>query len=138
MDVALTIILNVSNIFLYYIFPFIAVIGIMIFFHELGHFLIAKLFHVKVLKFSLGLNKCSPPNWLQGATNVPPSPNKCYPEYRTNVTWNTGQMFTITIDKCPPCHRQMYLHSTSLIGKLPHCVASILTNQDSSILDERC
>jgi regulator of sigma E protease len=54
MDVVLTIILNVGNIFLYYLFPFIAVIGIMIFFHELGHFLIAKFFHVKVLKFCLG------------------------------------------------------------------------------------
>jgi regulator of sigma E protease len=38
----------------YYIFPFVAVLGILIFFHELGHFLIAKYFNVKVLKFSLG------------------------------------------------------------------------------------
>jgi len=39
---------------LYYIIPFIIVLGILIFFHELGHFLLAKLFKVKVLKFSLG------------------------------------------------------------------------------------
>jgi regulator of sigma E protease len=39
---------------LYYIIPFIIVLGILIFFHELGHFLLAKLFNVKVLKFSLG------------------------------------------------------------------------------------
>jgi len=39
---------------LYYIIPFIIVLGILIFFHELGHFLIAKLCNVKVLKFSLG------------------------------------------------------------------------------------
>ena len=39
---------------LYYIIPFIVVLGVLIFFHELGHFLIAKLCHVKVLKFSLG------------------------------------------------------------------------------------
>ena len=42
------------NIFLYYILPFIVVLGILIFFHELGHFLVAKYFGVKVLKFSLG------------------------------------------------------------------------------------
>ena len=40
--------------FLYYIIPFIFVLGILIFFHELGHFIIAKLFNVKILKFSLG------------------------------------------------------------------------------------
>ncbi|MEJ2135355.1 MAG: RIP metalloprotease RseP [Desulfofustis sp.] len=33
---------------------FIVVLGILIFVHELGHFLVAKLFQVKVLKFSLG------------------------------------------------------------------------------------
>jgi regulator of sigma E protease len=40
--------------FLYYFLPFILVLGILIFFHELGHFLVAKGFGVKVLKFSLG------------------------------------------------------------------------------------
>jgi len=40
--------------FLYYVVPFVAVLGILIFFHELGHFLVAKCFGVKVLKFSLG------------------------------------------------------------------------------------
>ena len=39
---------------LYYILPFAVVLGILIFFHELGHFLIAKSFGIKVLKFSLG------------------------------------------------------------------------------------
>jgi len=33
---------------------FIVVLGVLIFVHELGHFLFAKLFRVKVLKFSLG------------------------------------------------------------------------------------
>ena len=42
------------SFFLYYILPFILVLGILIFFHELGHFLVAKYFGVKVLKFSLG------------------------------------------------------------------------------------
>ncbi|RLB41439.1 MAG: RIP metalloprotease RseP [Deltaproteobacteria bacterium] len=42
------------EIFLYYVVPFILVLGILIFFHELGHFLVAKYFNVKVLKFSLG------------------------------------------------------------------------------------
>jgi regulator of sigma E protease len=40
--------------FLYYLLPFIVVLGVLIFFHELGHFLVAKYFGVKVLKFSLG------------------------------------------------------------------------------------
>jgi len=42
------------HFFLYYILPFIVVLGVLIFFHELGHFLAAKFFGVKVLKFSLG------------------------------------------------------------------------------------
>jgi membrane-associated protease RseP (regulator of RpoE activity) len=36
------------------IFYFIVLIGVLIFFHELGHFLFAKLFKVKVLRFALG------------------------------------------------------------------------------------
>ncbi len=39
---------------LFYIVPFVVVLGVLIFFHELGHFLAAKFFGVKVLKFSLG------------------------------------------------------------------------------------
>jgi regulator of sigma E protease len=39
---------------IYYVLPFVVVLGILIFFHELGHFLVAKYFGVKVLKFSLG------------------------------------------------------------------------------------
>lgn len=39
---------------IYYILPFVVVLGVLIFFHELGHFLVAKLYGVKVLKFSLG------------------------------------------------------------------------------------
>ncbi|MBW2302840.1 MAG: RIP metalloprotease RseP [Deltaproteobacteria bacterium] len=42
------------HFFLYYTLPFIVVLGVLIFFHELGHFLMAKYFRVKVLKFSLG------------------------------------------------------------------------------------
>lgn len=36
------------------VFSFILVLGVLIFVHELGHFLFAKLFGVRVLKFSLG------------------------------------------------------------------------------------
>ena len=36
------------------IFAFVVVLGVLIFFHELGHFLVAKLFGVGVEKFSLG------------------------------------------------------------------------------------
>jgi len=42
------------NILIYNIFPFIVVLGVLIFFHELGHFLMAKYFGVGVLKFALG------------------------------------------------------------------------------------
>jgi regulator of sigma E protease len=42
------------HFFLYYLLPFVVVLGILIFFHELGHFLLAKYLKVKVLKFSLG------------------------------------------------------------------------------------
>ncbi len=42
------------SVFIYYVLPFVIVLGILIFFHELGHFLVAKFFNVKVLKFSLG------------------------------------------------------------------------------------
>jgi len=45
---------SVMGFFLYYIVPFIIVLGVLIFFHELGHFLVAKSSGVKVLKFALG------------------------------------------------------------------------------------
>ncbi len=40
--------------FVYYVLPFLVVLGVLIFFHELGHFLVAKYFGISVLKFSLG------------------------------------------------------------------------------------
>ena len=36
------------------IISFVITLGILIFVHEFGHFILAKLFGVKVLKFSLG------------------------------------------------------------------------------------
>ncbi len=48
------IILSTLHIIQYYFLPFVIVLGIMIFFHELGHFLVAKCFGIKVLKFALG------------------------------------------------------------------------------------
>ena len=36
------------------ILAFVVVLGVLIFFHELGHFLVARLFGVGVEKFSLG------------------------------------------------------------------------------------
>lgn len=54
MEILLDFIQNTGNLILYYIIPTIIVLGIMIFFHELGHFLAAKYFNVKVLKFALG------------------------------------------------------------------------------------
>jgi regulator of sigma E protease len=46
------------------LFSFILVLGVLIFVHELGHFLFAKLFGVRVLKFSLGFgNKLIGKKW---------------------------------------------------------------------------
>ena len=39
---------------MYTVLSFVIVLGLLIFVHEFGHFLFAKLFGVKVLKFSLG------------------------------------------------------------------------------------
>jgi regulator of sigma E protease len=40
--------------FLSYLVPFLFVLTIVVFFHELGHFLVARLYRIKVLVFSLG------------------------------------------------------------------------------------
>ena len=45
------------HVLFYYILPLIVVLGVLIFCHELGHFLVAKLFDVKVLRFSLGFGQ---------------------------------------------------------------------------------
>ena len=54
MDIILHFFQNAGHVILYYLLPFAVVLGIMVFFHELGHFLVAKYFGVKVLKFALG------------------------------------------------------------------------------------
>ena len=54
MEIIMKFFQDTGHLFLYYIIPFVVVLGIMIFFHELGHFLVAKYFKVKVLKFALG------------------------------------------------------------------------------------
>ena len=59
---------------LYYIIPFIVLLGILVFVHEFGHFIIARLVGVKVSTFSIGFGKqlCSHTdkhgtNWKIGA-----------------------------------------------------------------------
>ena len=42
---------------LYSIAGFIIAIGILVTFHEFGHFIVARYFDVKVLKFSVGFGK---------------------------------------------------------------------------------
>ena len=54
MDIIIDFFQNISHLLFIYIIPLVIVLGIMIFFHELGHFLAAKFFNVKVLKFALG------------------------------------------------------------------------------------
>ncbi len=64
MDVLLGLFQNTGHLALYYFLPFIIVLGIMVFFHEMGHFVVAKLFDVKVLKFALGFGpKIVAKNW---------------------------------------------------------------------------
>ena len=47
--------MNTLHACLYYVIPLILILGVLILFHELGHFIVAKLFGVKVIRFSLGL-----------------------------------------------------------------------------------
>jgi regulator of sigma E protease len=54
LDLIIVFLQSLGHVLLYYLLPFVVVLGIMIFFHELGHFLTAKSFGVKVLKFALG------------------------------------------------------------------------------------
>ena len=54
MDIIIKLLIDSGQIIIYYFLPFVIVLGIMVFFHELGHFLIAKYFGVKVQKFALG------------------------------------------------------------------------------------
>ena len=44
------------NIF-YYLVPFLVLLGILVFVHELGHFAIARLCGVKVEEFSIGFGR---------------------------------------------------------------------------------
>ncbi|MBQ1612197.1 MAG: site-2 protease family protein, partial [Alphaproteobacteria bacterium] len=41
----------------YYIVPFVVLLGILVFVHEFGHFLIARMCGVKVTDFSIGFGK---------------------------------------------------------------------------------
>jgi len=54
MEIITNLFQDAGHLFLYYILPFVVVLGVMIFFHELGHFLVAKYFNVKILQFALG------------------------------------------------------------------------------------
>lgn len=42
---------------LYYVIPFIILLGILVFVHEFGHFIVARLLGVKVVAFSIGFGK---------------------------------------------------------------------------------
>ncbi len=46
--------LTIANTLLSYVIPLIFVLGVLIFFHELGHFIFAKLSGIRVERFSLG------------------------------------------------------------------------------------
>ena len=41
----------------YYVVPFVVVLGILVFVHELGHFAVARMCGVKVDVFSIGFGK---------------------------------------------------------------------------------
>lgn len=42
---------------LYYVLPFIALLGILVFIHEFGHFIVARMLGVQVVTFSIGFGK---------------------------------------------------------------------------------
>ena len=42
---------------LYYVVPFIFLLGVLVFVHEFGHYIVAKLCGVKVAEFSIGFGK---------------------------------------------------------------------------------
>ena len=42
---------------IYYVVPFLVVLGVLVFVHEFGHYLVAKLCGVKVAEFSIGFGK---------------------------------------------------------------------------------
>ena len=46
----------ISNI-IYYVIPFIVLLGILVFVHEFGHFIVARMLKVKVVAFSIGFGK---------------------------------------------------------------------------------
>lgn len=46
----------ITNI-IYYIVPFIVLLGVLVFVHEFGHFMVARLLNVKVVAFSIGFGK---------------------------------------------------------------------------------
>ena len=50
-------IMTILDFLLYTVIPFVVVLGIMIFVHELGHFVAARLIGVRVLMFKLGFGK---------------------------------------------------------------------------------
>lgn len=51
---------------LQYIIPFIVALGLLIFVHEFGHYLVARLCGVKVLRFSIGFGKWTLAKWRSG------------------------------------------------------------------------
>ena len=53
----MTSIIELLNTSASYIVPFFVLLGLLIFVHELGHFLVAKYFGVRVEVFSLGFGK---------------------------------------------------------------------------------
>lgn len=46
----------IGNI-IYYIVPFVVLLGVLVFVHEFGHFIVARLLNVKVVAFSIGFGK---------------------------------------------------------------------------------
>ncbi|MDR0564021.1 MAG: RIP metalloprotease RseP [Azoarcus sp.] len=49
--------MSILNILTQYVIPFIIAIGLLILVHEMGHYLVARMCGVKVLKFSIGFGK---------------------------------------------------------------------------------
>lgn len=55
------------NVFVSWIVPFVAVFGTIVFFHELGHYVVARRFGIKVHEFALGFGRAIV-QWKRGET----------------------------------------------------------------------
>ena len=105
------------------VFAFILVLGLLIFVHELGHFLLAKATGVRVLKFSLGFG----PNRVR---SLPDGIAKALDEYLFQQHWEKEN---VIVTPMPPEQLPIPEVNTPArpIGELcPECGHATLINEE--------